>query len=433
LFTIANLIKTLMNKKVLMIAFHFPPLKGSSGIQRTLKFCQYLPKFGWQPIVLSANKRAYEAVSLEQMGDISPNLPIYRSFALDTKQHLSINGRYPELLAIPDRWLTWIFDGVIQGLLIIRRMKPLIIWSTYPIATAQLIGYFLHRLTGLPWIADLRDPMAQDGYPENPTQWKAFKWIEDRIAFRATAICFTSPGAITDFLEKYPTIFEKNKLHLIENGFDEESFTEAESYAHLHPPSENRPITLVHSGVIYSAERDPRPFFKALKRLKDKGFIFYSNLHIILRATGNDNFLNRLIVEYGLEDIVEIAPALPYVQALSEMLIADGLILLQAANCNSQIPAKLYEYIRAGRPIIGLTDNNGDTASILKRFQINKICDIASIDDIESIFTIFLNQLTQEIKQIQSISNPQQYSREERTRTLAKLFDTIISQSKTGI
>jgi len=159
-----------MQRNVLMIAFHFPPVKGSSGIQRTLRFSQYLPSFGWQPIVLSANKRAYESISHEKVGDISSYTIVKRAFALDTKQHLSINGRFLEFLAIPDRWISWFFGGVIQGLLIYRKFKPLIIWSTYPIATAHLIGYALHRLTGLPWIADLRDPMAQDGYPESPMQ-----------------------------------------------------------------------------------------------------------------------------------------------------------------------------------------------------------------------------------------------------------------------
>ena len=48
-----------MVKRVLMVAFHFPPLRGSSGIQRALKFVQYLPALGWQPLVLSAHPRAY--------------------------------------------------------------------------------------------------------------------------------------------------------------------------------------------------------------------------------------------------------------------------------------------------------------------------------------------------------------------------------------
>ena len=132
-----------MQKNVLMIAFHFPPQKGSSGIQRTLKFCQHLPVFEWMPIVLSANERAYEFISQEQINDISPNIKIVRAFALDAKRHLSINGRYSKYFAIPDRWVTWLFGGVLSGLYLIHKMKPLIIWSTYPIATAHLIGYTL--------------------------------------------------------------------------------------------------------------------------------------------------------------------------------------------------------------------------------------------------------------------------------------------------
>jgi hypothetical protein len=50
-------------KRVLMIAFHFPPLAGGSGVQRTLRFVQQLPEMGWQPLVLSANCRAYEKSS----------------------------------------------------------------------------------------------------------------------------------------------------------------------------------------------------------------------------------------------------------------------------------------------------------------------------------------------------------------------------------
>ena len=41
-------------RKLLMVAFHYPPIRGSSGVQRTLKFSRYLPSLGWQPIVLGA-------------------------------------------------------------------------------------------------------------------------------------------------------------------------------------------------------------------------------------------------------------------------------------------------------------------------------------------------------------------------------------------
>jgi hypothetical protein len=87
-----------------MIAYHFPPLQGSSGIQRTLRFARYLPEFGWEPIVLTAHPRAYESVADDQLSDTPAGLHVCRAFALDTSRHLAIGSRYPALRARPDRW-----------------------------------------------------------------------------------------------------------------------------------------------------------------------------------------------------------------------------------------------------------------------------------------------------------------------------------------
>ena len=57
-------------KTVLMIAYHFPPLAGSSGIQRTLRFVQHLPALGWKPVVLTADPRAYERTSEDLVRDV---------------------------------------------------------------------------------------------------------------------------------------------------------------------------------------------------------------------------------------------------------------------------------------------------------------------------------------------------------------------------
>ena len=92
-------------KRLLMIAYHFPPLAGSSGIQLTLKFVQHLPKFGWEPLVLSADPRAYERTSDDLMAEIPDSIVVRRAFALDTARHLSIAGRYIAAMARPDRWV----------------------------------------------------------------------------------------------------------------------------------------------------------------------------------------------------------------------------------------------------------------------------------------------------------------------------------------
>jgi len=115
-----------------MIAYHFPPLAGSSGIQRTLRFVQHLPKFGWEPLVLSADPRAYERTSDDLMAEVPDGIVVRRAFALDTARHLSIAGRYIGAMARPDRWVSWKLAAVKEGMRMIREFKPQAIWSTYP-------------------------------------------------------------------------------------------------------------------------------------------------------------------------------------------------------------------------------------------------------------------------------------------------------------
>ena len=74
-----------MNKRVLLIAYHYPPLRGSSGIQRALRFSQYLREFGWEPIVLTAHPRAYQDKSEDLLADVPPGVIVERAFALDRK------------------------------------------------------------------------------------------------------------------------------------------------------------------------------------------------------------------------------------------------------------------------------------------------------------------------------------------------------------
>lgn len=414
-----------MVKRVLMIAFHYPPLRGSSGIQRTLKFSRYLPEHGWHPVVLSANPRAYASTSDDQMAEIPKDVPVHRAFALDTSRHLAIGGRYLGMLALPDRWVSWWLGAVPAGLRMIRQYRPDVIWSTYPIATAHLIALALHRLTGIPWIADMRDPMTDVSYPSNPLTRKVYRWIEKQAVTHAVKVLCTTPGTIKMYQERFPEI-PPSRFCVIENGYDEENFQSAESAVVASAPG-RRPFTLVHSGVIYPSERDPRPFFEALSELMQSGHITPGSLQVILRATGHDGYLKELIAQHNIESLVVLAPPVPYREALAEMLSADGLLILQASNCNHQIPAKLYEYLRARRPILALTDPAGDTASKLRAAGVNTIARLDSKSDIVRGLVHFLNTATSGQADIPTIEGARSNSRRARSKELSVVLDEAIS------
>ncbi|MEO5862071.1 MAG: glycosyltransferase [Burkholderiales bacterium] len=414
-----------MQRRVLLIAYHYPPIKHSSGIQRTLKFSGYLRENGWEPMVLTISSRAYEQVSDDQMSEIPEGMVVERAFGLDTSRHLSIGNRYPGWLAQPDRWVSWLPGGVWRGMALIRRYRPSIIMSTYPIATAHLIGLSLQRLSGLPWIADFRDSMTEPGYPRDPATWRIHRRLEGAIIRRCARAVFTTEGTRQMYAERYSEKPTSN-WSVIENGFDEENFRDAESG--FEPKQIRIPgqLTLIHSGILYPKERDPKPFFSALRVLKDSGEISAARLRVVLRATGSDDLYSPLLSEMSLSDIVQLEPTISYRDALREMLQADGLLLFQASMCNHQIPAKLYEYLRAGRPIFTLTDPTGNTASSLRAADATDIVNIADVASITEGLRRFLGRLREGTFKGVAREVANRHSRRSRTRELAALLNQVV-------
>lgn len=112
------------------------------------------------------------------------------------------------------------------------------------------------------------------------------------------------------------------------------------------------------------------------------------------------------------------------------MLAVDGLLLLQAANCNNQIPAKLYEYLRAQRPILALTDPVGDTAQKLKSMGIDTIAPLDSTEEIQQALSHFLALLQKGRAPVASADKISANSRASTTGDLAMLLNAISSSGK---
>ncbi len=403
-------------KRLLMIAYHFPPIQGSSGVQRTLRFARYLPAYGWEPIVLTVHPRAYENTTDDQLGDIPPNVKVIRAQAWDTARHLSIAGRYPGFLARPDRWKSWWFGAVLAGMRNIREHRPDAIWSTYPIATAHNIAATLHQRTGLPWIADFRDPMAQDGYPEDPATWRSFATIEAHAIDQAAISTFTTPSAAELYRNRYPK--RADRIVLLENGYDEETFADAQAAGPLNAGK----FTVLHSGIVYPSERDPTQLFAALAVLKNREPSIAQHLVMRFRAPVHTGLLEDLAGRYNVEDLIQLAAPVGYREALSEMLGADALLILQASNCNTQVPAKLYEYLRARKPVLALTDPVGDTAACCRKAGIDTMAPLDDEGAIAELLTRIISKPTGSLANESAIAAA---SRKGRTKQLADLLNQL--------
>lgn len=411
-----------MDKAVLMIAFHFPPAAMSSGHLRTLGFARHLPALGWKPVLLSARALAYPRTTPVAEGVVPEGCSVHRAFALDASRHFAIGGKYPGFLAQPDRWSSWWPAAVVAGLRLIRRHNVKAIWSTYPIMTAHCVAYTLSRLANLPWISDFRDPVSTSVEPGNPISFASQHRWEKRVFDDAARIVLTTPGALRGYAKAYPEVQEQGRLVLIENGYEEQAFVDLPEPA----PRLGRPLVLVHSGILYSDGRSPLPFFEAIARLARAGVLSPADVHIVLRASGSEAIYAGEIKRLGIEGFVTLAPPVSNRQALEEQARADGLLLFQGSRFNRQIPAKVYEYLRIGRPILALVDRDGDTAEVLHQAGGGTVI---SMDDIEAIAA----QLPGFIRGLRDGCMPAarpeviaSYARSEGAATLAAMLDKIM-------
>lgn len=419
-------------RTVLLVAFHFPPVAGSSGLQRTLRFAQHLPNFGWRPIVLTISPGAHENIAISAGNEVPPGMTVERAFGLDASRHFSVFGHYPQRLALPDRWSTWKPFAVRKARQIIRRERVDAIWSTFPIATAHEIGLTIARSHGLPWIAEFRDPMWQGDYPPEPAVNDAWRQLENRIFGQVQRVVVTTPSAVKLYAGRFPA-FPSRHIVLIENGYDEGSFARATALRPAHLPSDRSPrrsITLLHSGIVYPSERDPSQLFQAIACLKARNAVDAGTVQVILRASGFDARYARDLAVLGISDIVRLMPSVGYLDALQEMLTVDGLLILQASNCNAQVPAKLFEYLRSGRPILALTDPAGDTASTLKRAGVGCIARLDSAAEIEHAILEFLDQIRANSWRKPTDAVIASYSRESQAGQLAAQLSDISNEPR---
>ncbi|NMP33055.1 glycosyltransferase family 4 protein [Thalassotalea sp. M1531] len=414
---------------LLYIAYHYPPVLGSSGVHRTLAFTRHLAEHGWQVRVLTVSLKAYDKWSPEQLSFIPKNIKVVRGFARNVAKHFSLKGKYWGGMSLPDNWQSWIVGGVISGLISIIKERPNVMVSTYPIASAHFIAYLLHKITGVPWVADLRDPMAQSNYPANQTKKKWFQWIERKMVKHCDKVMITCPGAQILYQERFPET-SKDFWQIVPNGYDKVIFDGLDA-SEQQISAVDKPLTVLHSGLIYPYERDPSHFFAALSELKKEGVLSARDIIFKLRATGHDGIHRSKLIHYGVEDLVSLEPTVPYKDALKEMMAVDGLLLLQAANCNYQIPAKAYEYIRAQKPVLALTPIEGDTGQLLDKAGNSYI---AALDDQQAIKTAIINfYQTLQSGEVQLLNSDEldSYSRQSQAYKLEETLNTVVSSQKT--
>ncbi len=415
-----------------MVAFHYLPDNTSTGVLRTLKFTQYLAHHGWTSDVVSVPERMYYSVDPASLAQVPAQVTIHRPWAGNVKHLFGIRGVYPDLLAMPDRFWPWLPGATATGLRLIREGGIEAIYTTYPPATAHLIGLRLSKRTGLPWIADFRDPWVEDSMPALRRRLEG--WLEQRVLASADRVICNTPAMRRWFLERYPNL-PPTRFVTIPNGYDEADF-------HGIKPVVRKGFDILYPGMISAGNRNPRPLLDGLRLALERGWLPRAGVRLTFLgagAYGETRAFREAIAERGLTGLCEVTvQRVPYGQAVARMAGADLLVVLgeplgestatRAARrwSHLQVPAKVYEYLRLGRPLLALV-SGGAVAELLQETGAGRPVAPTDVEGIAAALRAAYAERRTPGTPDAAPARVARYSRERLSATLAELLEECVA------
>ncbi|MBC6366614.1 glycosyltransferase family 4 protein [Algoriphagus sp. AK58] len=424
-----------MTRRVLIITYYWPP-SGGSGVQRWLKFAKYLPDAGWEPVIFAPENPDFDLRDESLEKEVPKQLevikfPIWEPYQLFSKvkgKSKTHPGRLMEQkekgflekvaiwaranLLVPDPRVFWVKPSVkfLTDLAQSGQFQAVI--TTGPPHSMHLIGRELKRKTGLPWIADFRDPWSQweflDTLPMTSFIRKQHQQLEQTVLKEANAVLTISPTFQRD-LEK----LARRKINLLTNGYDP-----ADIPAGFSPKEkEAGKLHLVYSGII-DAIRNPIPLMEALKAEFQHGteevkWTFVGKVSEQVQAyVKEDAWLSERIYFAGYVSHGEVFGFYAKADALV-------LILTDTKNAKGNIPGKLFEYLATGIPVLALGDPEGDSAKILKDAGAGQVI---AHTDAASIKAQLRTLMDSSLKKVDP-KDLEKYSRQNLSHQLARILD----------
>ena len=396
-------------KKVLIITYYWPPA-GGGGVQRWLKFTKYLREHGIEPIIFTARGGEVPVIDASLEKEIpagvrvirhpiwepytfykkllgkKKNERVYSGFIQDQKASgwkqkasVFIRGNF----FIPDARMFWIRPSVRFLKKWLKDYSVDAIISTGPPHSTHRIALQLKRATGLPWVADFRDPWTQIDFYEqlHLTKWAdaRHKKMEKEVLTEADAVVTVSPS----WAKGLETLVDR-KVDVVNNGFDPEDFDRVAEVGLSH-------FSICHVGSM-NADRNPQALWDALKQLVREDERFHRLLKV--RLIGQvDLAIEQAIQERELNQYVEKVPFMAHAQIPVQLKQAAVLLLPvnKTPNMDGVVPGKLYEYLAAKRPVLVIGPPQGDTANIVAASGAGKIFDYSEVTELKQQLVEWMN------------------------------------------
>ncbi len=432
-------------KRVLVIAYYWPP-SGGSGVQRWVKFVKYLPDEGWEPVVWAPEGADYPSLDPSFEAEVPSSVevlrgPIWEPYAAYRKLTGAKSTEVTEISSgpksfkqrlslwirancfVPDPRVGWVRPSVKRLRKYLKEHPVDAIVTTGPPHSVHRIGLRLHRELGIPWVPDFRDPWSRMYYlkylPMTPLARRRLCAMEQEVLDSCSTVLACTPLVQEEFQAQTRT-----PVANITNGYDEEDFIGPAPVADGH-------FNLVHTG-LFAADGNPLALWKVLGELAAAEPGLREALRIRLVGKVDREVLEALSAA-GLEaNVVALGP-MNHADAVREQRGATVLLLPLRNDPQYRpiLPGKLFEYLAARRPVLGIGQTDGAMARVLAETAAGSTLDWNDADGLRTFLADAWKQhLAGGVPATAGDIGP--YSRRATTHALAALLESVAIVPKNG-
>ncbi len=327
---------------ILIVTQHFPPEKGA--VRRLFEFARFFARQGERVSVMTAIPNYPDGIVPEKYSgkffyaEEMDGVKVYRNYVL------AASNRYPGKRMIG--FIVFLVTSLINSFRLEKRYD--LVLASSPPVTSLVIGWVLSKLKHGRYVVEVRDPQPECSEQFGNLRRSLFTYVIRKIVYylyrKADRVVAVSDGFTVHVINAG---VPPQKVSTIKSGVSAEFFNSSSNGVRESFGWKDK-FLVVYAGTIGWAHT-LETVIEAARRLVDQ-----PDVEFVLVGDGQKRgVLEGMVRDYGLKNVTFLGSqpleSIPYFLNASDVLVDSR---KEVPVSRGTFPAKLFEYMASGRPIV---------------------------------------------------------------------------------